>query len=101
MTDPNYTPVSSRRWQLLLDAFRDAPQRDDRFAGTPEEQASLAYRIRDLFDPPQDGVLLMVKADDAHVLADQLQNARPDFSPRQYADALRTLVKPGGKEAGS
>ena len=98
MTDPNYTAVSSRRWQHLLAAFGDAPQRDDRFTGTPEEQAALAGHIRDVFDPPHHGVLLMVKADDARVLADQLQHARPDFSPRQYAEALQTLVEPARRE---
>ena len=94
--DPNYAPVSTHKFQEINNAFRDCPQTDGRFSGTPEQQKALAEKMRDLFVSPGDNTMLL-KHDDTLGLADDLENAASNWSIGQYSAALATLIKPEGE----
>ena len=94
MTDPDYRPVSIKRFVAMVHAFMAAPQSNGRYSGTLAEQRDLAHQMRRLFDGEPGGHPLRMKYRDVMGLANDLDAAQPHWSIGQYSASLASLIDP-------
>ena len=86
-----HVPIAAVKYKAMRDAFRDAPQSDGRFSGTPEEQQALAGQLKALLDDPG-GELLYIDRPELLGLAADLEAAQANWSIGQYSSALASLI---------
>ena len=94
MNEPDYRPVSIKRYVAMVHAFMAAPQVDGRFAGTLAQQRDLAHQMRRMFDGEPGKHPLRFKHGDVMGLANDLDAAQPRWSIGQYSASLASLIDP-------